>query len=251
VGSLRFDKVGSGGNMKPLSVLSLAHYVDEARAAFDLLAARAADCASVTLVGHSEGSLHMLSAAVALQASPRFGGFVSMAGPSRSLLETAIQQIREMHQKQGDDPAVIDPALAAFRKAMASPKGQEPDLSAIPEAKMLWMAAHDPRQAAVVHELLFADPLAAAKSYHGRALVLSAAHDMQVPRSDADRLFAALGSPAGLKQETVIAQANHVFRQEPRSAAEITPAEAMQGYVDPARPLAAGVVDAIAGFARR
>ena len=49
VGSIRFDKVGSGVNMpkssapadlKMLDVLSLAHYVDEAEAAFDELASR-------------------------------------------------------------------------------------------------------------------------------------------------------------------------------------------------------------------
>ena len=49
VGSIRFDKVGSGVNMpksmapadlKMLDVLSLAHYVDEAEAAFDELAGR-------------------------------------------------------------------------------------------------------------------------------------------------------------------------------------------------------------------
>jgi len=49
VGSIRFDKVGSGVNMpksnapadlKMLEVLSLAHYVDEAEAAFDELAGR-------------------------------------------------------------------------------------------------------------------------------------------------------------------------------------------------------------------
>src|SRR5262249_35310696 len=106
VGSLRFDKVGSGTNQGPLDVLSLAHYVAEATAAFDFLAARP-ECSTVFLLGHSEGSLHMTSAAVAQQDSARFGGLISMAGPSRSLLETAIEQIRDAHRKAGDDmPAV-------------------------------------------------------------------------------------------------------------------------------------------------
>ena len=55
IGSLRFDKVGSGANMEHLEVLSLAHYVDEASLAFDFLAARP-ECARVFLLGHSEGS---------------------------------------------------------------------------------------------------------------------------------------------------------------------------------------------------
>src|SRR5262245_51796801 len=37
IGSLRFDKVGSGANMDHLEMLSLGHYVDEASVAFDYL----------------------------------------------------------------------------------------------------------------------------------------------------------------------------------------------------------------------
>jgi hypothetical protein len=250
VGSLRFDKVGSGTNMKPLDVLGLGHYVDEARAAFEFLTARPADCASVTLAGHSEGSLHMLSAAVALQDADRFGGFVSMAGTSRTVLAAAIEQIRNARMKQGADPAVLDPALAAFREAMSDPGSRAPDFAAIPEASTLWAAARDPRQARAVRELLFADPLDVAKSYRGRALVLTAEHDLQVPRLDADRLFAALGSPAAAKSEVAIANANHVFRLEPESPSAIDPAAAGQAYTNPARPLAGGVVDALAAFAK-
>jgi fermentation-respiration switch protein FrsA (DUF1100 family) len=250
VGSLRFDKVGSGTNMKPLDVLSLAHYVDEARAAFEFLTARPADCASITLAGHSEGSLHMLSAAVALQDEDRFAGYASMAGTSRSILDAAIEQIRDARIKQGADPAVIESALTSFRVAMSDPGSPAPDFAAIPGASALWAAARDPRQARAVRELLGADPLQGASRYRGRALVLTAEHDLQVPRFDADRLFAALGSPPGGKIEVAIANANHVFRLEPESPSAIDPAAAVQGYTDPARPLADGVVDALAAFAK-
>jgi len=251
VGSLRFDKVGSGTNMKGLEVLSLAHYVDEARAAFDLLAARSADCASITLVGHSEGALHMLSAAVALQEVDRFAGYVSMAGTSRSILDAAIEQIRNARLKQGADPAQVDAALAAFQRAMSEPDASSPDFSAIPEAAPLWLVAHDPRQSRAVRELLGADPLEAARRYRGRALVLTAEHDLQVPRLDADRVLAALGSPSAMKQEVAITRANHVFRLEPRSPSEIDALTAAQGYTDPSRPLAPGVVEALAAFVVR
>src|SRR5262249_57633727 len=87
VGWLGFDKVGSGTNQGPLDVLSLAHYVAEATAAFDFLAARP-ECSTVYLLGHSEGSLHMTSAAVTQQDSARFGGLISMAGPSPRLPPT-------------------------------------------------------------------------------------------------------------------------------------------------------------------
>ena len=112
VGSIRFDKVGSGANMpksaapadlKMLDVLSLAHYVDEAEAAFDELADRDGP-GTIFLLGHSEGSIHASSAAVAKQADPRFGGFISLSGPSRSILDTAIEQIRAIHIKVGATP---------------------------------------------------------------------------------------------------------------------------------------------------
>ena len=84
-----------------LDVLSLAHYVDEALAAFDELASRDR-CGRIFLLGHSEGSIHASSAAIAKQADPRFGGLISLSGPSRSLLDTAIEQIRAMrHQRRG------------------------------------------------------------------------------------------------------------------------------------------------------
>ena len=78
---------------------------------------------------------------------------------------------------------------------MVRPDAPAPDLSALPEAAAgLWQATHDPLQQRVARELLFADPLAALSAYHGRALVVSAANDAQVPGSDADAIYAALAS---------------------------------------------------------
>ncbi|HEV8402932.1 MAG TPA: alpha/beta hydrolase, partial [Candidatus Limnocylindrales bacterium] len=168
VGSIRFDKVGSGVNMprsdapadlQMLEVLSLAHYVDEAETAFDALANRDG-CGTIFLLGHSEGSIHASSASIAKQADPRFGGFISLSGPSRSILETAIEQIRAIHIKAGDDAVAVDTALVDFRAAMIEPDAPAPDLSALPEAAGLWQATHSPLQQRVARELVFADPLA-------------------------------------------------------------------------------------------
>src|SRR6476619_4197414 len=96
VGSIRFDKVGSGVNMprsnapadlRMLEVLSLDHYVDEATAAFEELA-RNARCRRIFLLGHSEGSIHASTAAIALQADPRFGGLISLSGSFRDTVDT-------------------------------------------------------------------------------------------------------------------------------------------------------------------
>ena len=256
VGSIRFDKVGSGVNMpksntpadlKMLDVLSLAHYVDEADAAFDELAKRDR-CDRIFLLGHSEGSIHASSAAIAKQADRRFGGLISLSGPSRSLLETAIEQIRAMRIKAGADAAVVDTALGDFRAAMVAPDAPAPDLSALPEAAGLWQATHDPLQQEVARELIFAEPLAALHAYRGRALVVSAANDAQVPGSDADRIFAALGSDVKARTRVTIANGNHVYKSETRAPSTVSQSEILAGYADEDHALADGLVDAIVGF---
>jgi pimeloyl-ACP methyl ester carboxylesterase len=128
-------------DLKMLDVLSLAHYVDEAEAAFDELAKRDG-CGKIFLLGHSEGSIHASSAAIAKQEDPRFGGLISLSGPSRSILETAIEQIRAIHIKGGSDAAEVDKALADFRSAML--EADEPQFSRL--------AGHHERALDVVEE---------------------------------------------------------------------------------------------------
>ena len=182
------------------------------------------------------------------QADPRFGGFISLSGPSRSILDTAIEQIRAIHIKAGSDAAVVDQVLEDFRSAMQEPDAPAPDLSALPEAAGLWQATHSPLQQRVARELVFADPLAALHAYRGRALVVSAANDAQVPASDADRIFAALGSDPKDKGRVTIPDANHVYKSETRPPSTISQIEIATSYADENHPLADGLVDAIVGF---
>ena len=142
----------------------------------------------------------------------------------------------------------MDTALEDFRAAMLEPDAPAPDLSALPEAAGLWQATHSPVQQRVARELIFADPLAALHAYRGRALVVSAANDAQVPGSDADRIFAALGSDAKDKMRVTIANANHVYKSETRAPSTISQAEIVAGYADENHPLADGLVDAIVDF---
>jgi pimeloyl-ACP methyl ester carboxylesterase len=230
-----------------LEVLSLAHYIDEAVAEFDELARRDR-CGKIFLLGHSEGSIHASSAAIAKQADPHFGGFISLSGPARLILDAAIEQIRVMRIKAGSDAAVVDKALGDFRTAMLAPDAPAPDLSALPEAAGLWQATHAPLQQKVARELIFADPLAALHAYYGRALVVSAANDAQVPGSDADKIFAALASDMKNKTRVTIANANHVYKSETRAPSTISQSEIVAGYADDDHALADGLVDAIVGF---
>jgi hypothetical protein len=78
--------------------------------------------------------------------------------------------------------------------------------------------------------------------------VVSAANDAQVPASDAERIFAALGSDAADKTRATIANANHVYKSETRTPSTLSPAEIVAGYADDDHALADGLVDAILRF---
>jgi fermentation-respiration switch protein FrsA (DUF1100 family) len=95
---------------------------------------------------------------------------------------------------------------------------------------------------------MLVDPLAALSAYRGPALVISAANDAQVPESDADRIFEALGTDPANKTRVTIPDANHVYKVETRSPSTIAPAEVVAGYADDDHPLADGFVDAIVRF---
>jgi hypothetical protein len=112
----------------------------------------------------------------------------------------------------------------------------------------LWQATHAPLQQKVARELIFAEPLAALHAYRGRALVVSAANDAQVPGSDADNIFAALASDVNNKARVTIANANHVYKLETWAPSTISQSEIVAGYADDNHALAHGLVDAIVGF---
>jgi fermentation-respiration switch protein FrsA (DUF1100 family) len=95
---------------------------------------------------------------------------------------------------------------------------------------------------------MLADPLAALRTYRGRALVVSAANDAQVPVSDGDRILAALGGEDAARVRVVVADANHVYKTETRAPATIGQADILGGYADDGHPLADGLVEAIADF---
>ena len=69
-----------------------------------------------------------------------------------------------------------------------------------------------------------------------------------MPPSDGDRIAAALRDTASEIGRVTIADANHVYKSEPRPPATLDQATILAGYADKGHPLAEGLVDAIAGF---
>jgi fermentation-respiration switch protein FrsA (DUF1100 family) len=250
IGSLRFDKVGSGKNMKNLNLLSLDHYVHEATLAFEHLDA-SDRCTKVFLLGSSEGALHVLRAGRVLEDRESFGGLITMSGTGRIMIDVLIQQVRDEYEAGGIDPTTIDATLTAFREsimALPASAAQPPDLSAVPLLQMTWIQANDPVQGPVVRGLFQADPIPVARSYSGPALVMSADHDLQVPVRDGDLLFDALASTR--KTRVTVENANHVYKTEDRPPDRSKALALVMAYAEKGRGLAPGTVEAIEAFVR-
>jgi hypothetical protein len=69
-----------------------------------------------------------------------------------------------------------------------------------------------------------------------------------VPGSDADLIFAGLGSDAKDKTRLTIPDANHVYKSEARTPSTMSQSEIVAGYADENHPLADGLVEAIVAF---
>ena len=213
VGSIRFDKVGSGVNMPKssapadlamLDVLSLAHYVDEAVTAFDELASGRV---RRDLPPRPQRRIApRSSAAIAKQADPRFGGLISLSGPSRSLLDTAIEQIRAMRMKAASDAATVDRALShSAQRAEAGGTGARPVRA--PRGRGTVAGDHDPLQQRVAREFILAEPLAPLSI--GCALVVGRQRRPVGSHADRDLRGPVERSRGG--EGAGIADANHVY----------------------------------------
>ena len=138
--------------MKNLEVLRLERYRDEVILAFEHLLSTE-HCTKVSLLGNSEGALHVLGAGGRLKDHARYGGLFTMSGAGQSLLDTALRQIRNQYAAAVADLATLDPTFDAFRKAMvALPElpAATPDFSAVSSLGIFWTQATDPSQGKLV-----------------------------------------------------------------------------------------------------
>ena len=246
IGSIRFDKVGSGKNMKKLGILSLAHYVDEARLAFAHLE-KEARCHTIFIMGHSEGGLHALNIGHALKDRSKFGGVISLSGAGRTLRDVLVEQLTARAPSMGVNAETAKKTLSTFNEAirgLPGSKTSKPDLSGMPQVAMMWQQFSV--QGDVVGEILNANPAASAAAYTGRLLIVSAGRDIQVPVSDAVLLLEA--SKSRDKRHIEIKDANHVFKHETRDGRTMKPLDVAKSYAEDGRPLAKGLVSAIESF---
>ena len=232
VSTLRADKRGlfeSKGAIPDPNKVTIADYAADAHDWAAALRKRTgAKC--VWLLGHSEGGLIALAA---VQKAADLCGVILVAGPGRRLGAVIRDQLAA-------NPANA-PLLAQANAALDSLEaGKAVDASGLPAPLQPLFAT---RVQPFLMDMLAKDPAALAARATLPMLIIQGGKDIQVARADAEALHAAQPKAKLLILENM----NHVLKDvagDDRAANIAT-------YGDPALPLDAGLVDAIAGFVKR
>jgi fermentation-respiration switch protein FrsA (DUF1100 family) len=225
IATLRYDKRGIAESVKA--------GVSESALRFDMLADDAAGWvrklrpdsrfSTITVLGHSEGSLLGMLATERAQAD----AFVSVAGAGRP----ASAVLRDQLGRQ------LPPDLLAFsnRALDALIAGRTVD-SVPPALNVLFRPSVQP----YLISWLPLDPAALVKALTVPVLIAQGSADIQVSVRDAE-LLAAAQPKAKL---VVVTGMNHVFK----TPAGSDPASQQASYSDPSLPVARELIEAVAGF---
>jgi pimeloyl-ACP methyl ester carboxylesterase len=183
---------------------------------------------SVTVIGHSEGSLIGM---LASQAGP-VDGFISIAGAGFPIYDILLRQIA--HKLS---PTLYEEAVGIVDELLSGRTVQavDPTLMALfrPSVQPFLISyfAYDPRQE--IGKL--AMPV----------LIVQGETDIQTGMSDAEALRASLQAAGRTASVLTVKKMNHVLKE-----AEKDPRSQMKAYTDPSLPLAEGLVEAITRFIR-
>lgn len=229
ISSVRIDKRGLFGSKAAIADpnrVTIADYAADAHAwAASARAATGADC--VWLLGHSEGAIIALTAG---QKPDGICGIIAVSSPGRRLGPI----MRDQLSANPANAPILEPAMAALDALEA---GKPVDASRLPAPLLpLFNAAVQP----FLMDLLAQDPARLAASLQVPLLIVQGDKDLQVSVEDAKLLAAA--QPAG--KLAVLPGVNHVLK----SVASDDRAANLGAYADPSLPIAASVVEAIAGF---
>jgi pimeloyl-ACP methyl ester carboxylesterase len=181
---------------------------------------------TITVIGHSEGSLVGMLAARAARAD----AFVSIGGAGRPAAEVIRQQLRTQLQS--------DPSLLQAAEAILTALEAGRTVAQVPQA--LAALFRPSVQPYLISWIRYAPATELARLTIPH-LILQGTTDMQIPVTDAQALKAA-SAEAELR---VIEGMNHVMKTVTE------PARQAASYIDPGLPLAPDLVPAITGFIRR
>jgi pimeloyl-ACP methyl ester carboxylesterase len=232
ISSARVDKRGMFGSAAAgdPNAVSVSGYGDDIRAWVRTLRERSgAKC--IWVLGHSEGVLMTL--ATAAKSGEGICGIVLVSGSGRRLGNLLREQLRA----SPPFAPYLDKALTALERLEA---GQRVDTAGM-EPVLLSLFA--PAVQGFLIDVLAQDPAELARRVKVPMLVVQGLRDLQTSEADARRIADA--NPAA--KLVLLAEVNHVLK----AVSSDDRAANMATYADPSRPLAPGVVEAIADFIRR
>jgi uncharacterized protein len=232
--SVRYDKRGIGETGKALLLaaekaktplreedLSFETYIDDAvRWGKQLRADQR--FSSLTILGHSEGSL------IGMVAAQRFdaNGFISIAGAGRPIQDLILKQAKSQ----------LTPELFKTTEDILNQLIAGKTVEAVPaELNSLFRPSVQP----FMISWLRYDPTKEITKLRVPVLILQGTTDMQVGTSDANRLAAA--NPAGTL--ILIEGMNHVLKLVPNE-----PAKQVSSYSDPTLPVSRELINSIKKF---
>jgi len=225
IATIRIDKrgVGESAAAGPAEAeLRFSTYVDDARAWADEAATKAGQpCA--WLIGHSEGALIALAAVA--DDDDRICGLVLLSGAGRPAGAVLREQMTALPEPLNSRASEVVSELEAGRTVADPPV----------ELAALFRPSVQP----YLISWLALDPARLAAAYDGPIFIGQGATDLQVTLTDAEAIKAA--QPRA--QLVIWDGVNHVLKTAPAERAAN-----VATYLDPALPLAPGVIEAVAAF---
>ncbi len=230
--SVRVDKRGLFGSARAVpdaNATTMQDYAADIRTwAATIRQETGAPC--VWVLGHSEGGLAALLAA---QQPTGLCGLLLVSTAGRSFGAVLRGQI----EANPANAPLRERAEAILVELEASRRVTSEDIP--PPLQPLFR----PEVQGFLSSVLALDPAKLAAAYPGPVLILQGLRDIQVGRVDAERLHGAHPNA----EMVLLPEANHVLK----AIATDDRAANIATYVDPDRPLADGVIDALASFVRR
>jgi pimeloyl-ACP methyl ester carboxylesterase len=223
VGSLRYDKAGIAASAHAAPSESAMRFEMGADDAALLVTQLRADprVGTITIIGHSEGSLVGMLAA---ERAP-VDGFVSLAGAGRPIADILREQLAK---------GVKDPALLAKANAIIAALAGGDTVGDVP--KELAAIFRPSVQPYLISWMKYDPATELARISAASVLIAHGTTDIQVPITDAQRLAAARPSAKLL----VIQGMNHVLK-----AADASNASQQDAYTNPSLPLVPALVTAL------
>lgn len=225
IASLRYDKRASGPNAvdnvtKLIGRMSMQSHLDELASAVGVLAAQDfVDATRIAALGNSEGTLHVLHYATSAQ-NISLAGIVLAAPPGRPVGAVLLEQLAAL-ATQLPDGADFMPAVRAAAERYRAGQAMDLDPDLPDPVKSALAAFESPANLPFARELWAEDATTSLSRVEIPTLVLIGGRDRQIDvRADGGPLQAAA---AGMTN-VVFAfppNANHVFKEDTRSSADV------------------------------